>query len=249
VQSPTTQTYGENWDRFYRSITSGGGGTPLWEVPPEQSVELDFEIFGSEFQNGLPVVDLGCGLGTQAVFLATRFREVIGLDVSASAVELAHQKYQADNLHFAAIDERGAGFFRAFHARHGDCNVYLRGVIHQILDQDLPGFILNLRLLMGTKGKLFFMEVADDIHDYLESESPSFSRLPTLMKQALLSNLPPRGLNLDSICELFPERDFVVLSRGRSSLNTNIQIGTGQLLRIPAVFGLIGLKKALGEST
>jgi SAM-dependent methyltransferase len=247
MQGSTSETYSRNWDQFYRSVTSGGEGAPLWEVPAEQAVGLDCEIFEKEFQNGLPVIDLGCGLGTQTVFLSTRFPKVIGMDVSAKAVELASLRYQSENLGFVAIDERDPEFFGVFHEQNGDSNVYLRGVMHQILDNDLPGFIQNLKLLMGTRGKLFFMEVADDIIEHLESSSPSFSQLPGLMKRALLSNLPPRGLNFDSVRALFPENCFTMLALGRSSLNTNLLIGDGEPLRIPAVFGMMGSASTAGE--
>lgn len=240
MQSSTSGTYSENWDQFYRSVNGGGGKAPLWEVPPELAVELDYEFFGKEFQNGLPVIDLGCGLGTQAVFLSTKFREVVGVDVSSKAVESANLRYQSENLHFVTIDERDPDFFGDLHERYGDSNVYVRGVMHQILDKDMPGFIQNLRLLMGAEGKLFFMEVADNIIEYLDSTSPRFSQMPAAMKQALVSNLPPRGLNFDKVRELFPEKYFTLMNLGRSSLNTNLQIGNGQSLRIPAVFGLVG---------
>jgi SAM-dependent methyltransferase len=248
MQSSNSTTYSKNWDQFYRSANDGGGRTPLWEVPPAEAVELDYEIFGKDFQNGLPVIDLGCGLGTQAAFLHTRFQEVIGLDVSPKAVELANLQYQSENLRFVAIDEGDPDFFRLFHEQYGDSNIYLRGVMHQILDRDLPGFIQTLKLLMGTRGKLFFMEVADNIIDYLDSTSPRFSKMPAAMKKALLSNLPPRGLNFDIIRELFPEKHFTLLTLGKSYLNTNLLIGNDQPLEIPAVFALVS-SAATGEES
>jgi len=50
------------------------------------------------------VLDLGCGLGQGAYFLAEGFGDVIGVDLSAFAINFAKQTYQRSNLRFLQAD-------------------------------------------------------------------------------------------------------------------------------------------------
>jgi 2-polyprenyl-3-methyl-5-hydroxy-6-metoxy-1,4-benzoquinol methylase len=53
---------------------------------------------------GLRVLDFGCGSGYGAAYLADRAAEVIGIDISASAVGYARSSYQRPNLRFIEAD-------------------------------------------------------------------------------------------------------------------------------------------------
>jgi 2-polyprenyl-3-methyl-5-hydroxy-6-metoxy-1,4-benzoquinol methylase len=50
------------------------------------------------------VLDLGCGLGQTAFFLAGEVAEVIGVDLSTFAIQFAKKNYQRPNLHFVQAD-------------------------------------------------------------------------------------------------------------------------------------------------
>jgi SAM-dependent methyltransferase len=50
------------------------------------------------------VLDLGCGLGQTAFFLAGEVAEVIEVDLSTFAIQFAKKNYQRPNLHFVQAD-------------------------------------------------------------------------------------------------------------------------------------------------
>jgi SAM-dependent methyltransferase len=79
---------GVTWDDMYR-------GQPLWEIGRAQQAFVDLaergEIAGS-------VLDIGCGTGENALYLAARGHEVWGVDLSAVAIERGMVKAHARRL-------------------------------------------------------------------------------------------------------------------------------------------------------
>ena len=78
----------EHWDGRYRE-----GNLP-WDTgqPEERLIEVVREVELA----GRSVVDLGCGAGTNAIELARMGFNVVGVDISGEAVEMARQR--ADQL-------------------------------------------------------------------------------------------------------------------------------------------------------
>ena len=64
-------------------------GTPPWDIGRRQPA---FEKLADAGLIASPVLDAGCGTGENALFLAARGFEVVGLDAVASAVEAARAK-------------------------------------------------------------------------------------------------------------------------------------------------------------
>lgn len=66
---------------------------------------------------GKDVLDAGCGVGYGSAFLGESARSVVGIDVSAEAIDYARERYGADNVEFAVGDlqrlERGDAEFDA----------------------------------------------------------------------------------------------------------------------------------------
>jgi len=86
-----------SWDAFYR------GDRPPWEIDrPQPAVErlLDEGAFDSD------VLDAGCGTGENSLLLASRGRQVLGVDWAATAVERARAKAAERSLEveFAIAD-------------------------------------------------------------------------------------------------------------------------------------------------
>lgn len=234
----TRSAYGARWDQFYRNFDAHGETLPLWDVPPAAASALDYARFREYLNPELPLVDLGCGTGRQTAFLAEKYPLAIGLDVSARAIELATLQYGRSGLEFQLLGERLEDF-RQINHRLGDCNVYIRGVLHQIERSEFSYYREALILLMGTSGTLYFVEVADSIRAYLSGGSGSFSRLPGPIKRAFISNFPPQGLSLAGLPSTFPPHQFRVLAAGASELNTNIQFGADDPICIPAIYGVV----------
>lgn len=74
-----------------------------WDIGAPQPVVIEAEAAG-RFPGA--VVDVGCGLGENAIYLAGRGHEVTGIDVAASALEQAHQRAteQGVDVEFTVAD-------------------------------------------------------------------------------------------------------------------------------------------------
>lgn len=227
------------WEVFYKKNYLEGSRKALWDVSTALSVEKDFEKFDRYFFKDLPVLDIGCGTGEQALFLSRHYSKVIGVDISETAIQLASKNHTAENLHFQTLDFTDTFVCRDLWSRYGDMNLYMRGVLHQIHSAQQPLFIDNLSALMGKTGCLYFIEVADNIRDYFAAVSGGFRDLPKALQEVFVSNLPPNGLNAETLTKLFPPAGFTVLDSGNDFLNTNLTTSQGEVIQIPAVYGLV----------
>lgn len=83
----------ESFDKLYRgeSPLPGGPqpGTVPWDIGQAQPRLTELEALGAITGE---VLDIGCGLGDNAIFLASRGHSVTGLDGSPTAVELARAR-------------------------------------------------------------------------------------------------------------------------------------------------------------
>jgi SAM-dependent methyltransferase len=80
------QSFAAVWSDTYRI-----GDHHLWDQSAPSS-ELVGYILGARFPASARVLDLGCGTGADATFLATQDYEVHGLDFSADALRLASER-------------------------------------------------------------------------------------------------------------------------------------------------------------
>jgi len=84
-------------------------GTPRWDsnrTPPEVVAFVEKTWAVSKTAQTLPrALDLGCGTGTHAIFLAQHGFQVVGVDFSARAIAVARAKARRANL---ALDFRVA---------------------------------------------------------------------------------------------------------------------------------------------
>jgi SAM-dependent methyltransferase len=93
------------------------------------------------------VLEVGCGTGTNAIWLASRGSEVIGIDISARAVAQAEAKVRGESVHFLVRD-----FFDTSLVGEYDF-VFDRGVLH--LYDDVPArakFIARVAELLSPTG-------------------------------------------------------------------------------------------------
>jgi SAM-dependent methyltransferase len=95
VSMPTFNVHTVDWDELYNGDASYAPGSPGWNIG-----ELQPEIAALEYQ-GLfqsPILDSGCGVGVTTLILTEMGYTVVGLDVSASAIERARHAAQKLNL-------------------------------------------------------------------------------------------------------------------------------------------------------
>src|SRR4051812_47643098 len=123
--------YAKIWDNYWHDASSTLEQV-FWDSPPEQAVRDELRRFGALLAAPLPMIDVGCGHGTQTRELARHFPRVLGVDVSPAGVEIARQTNSSENLEYDVLDVLDAEAARALHERLGDANLYVRTVLHQL---------------------------------------------------------------------------------------------------------------------
>ena len=88
----------KGWDRAYRD----GDHIGLWDCP-WPSPELVGTVLGLGPAVGVAALDVGCGAGTEAVYLASLGLETIGVDISPTALAIAAERAAAARV---AVDLR-----------------------------------------------------------------------------------------------------------------------------------------------
>lgn len=235
--------YAKNWDKYYRRTYHFLQNKSLWEVNPSEAVAVDQKHFGTYLTTDLPIIDIGCGTGEQAVFLRQHYPKVLGVDVAKEAIKIAQERYQTVDVTFDTLDISDVSKAREIAAELGPSNIYIRGVLHQTLEEDREDILTVLQLLMGAKGRLYLIEVADNIRQHLQEQVPSFTQLPDSMRRALVSNLPPKGLSEEHLTDWFPSDQFQLLKAGSGFLATNLELPDGDMLQVPAIFAVVQINR------
>lgn len=129
-----------------------------YEDPPEELVRL----LETGVVTPCRAVDIGCGRGANAAFLAARGFDVTGLDFSPRAVTQAGAVYAGHNCRFETLDltrpipPRMAGF--------GFALDWL--TLHHILPRDRPRFVANVAAMLDPGGVYFSVSFHEDHSDF-----------------------------------------------------------------------------------
>lgn len=137
-----------NFNSFYE-------GAPPWDIgrPQKEFVKLEEagEIVGS-------VLDVGCGTGENALFLASQEHTVWGIDFSPIAIKNAQskavqRKLNVNFLLWGALDLHNLG--KAFDT------VIDSGFFHVLSDTERPIFVANLASVLYPGGTYFMLCFSD----------------------------------------------------------------------------------------
>jgi SAM-dependent methyltransferase len=133
-------------DDFYEN-------TPLEEIPwnVETPPELLVELVDSGKVQPCKAIDLGCGAGNYAIYLAGRGFEVTGVDFSPTAIRIAKENAERKNAKcnfFVAdvVDELGE-------VNQTWDFAYGWGLLHHIFPQRRRKYIENVSRILNPKGK------------------------------------------------------------------------------------------------
>lgn len=132
---------------FFSSVYEG---TPPWDIghPQREFVQLEEagEITGA-------VLDVGCGTGENALYLAARGHEVWGVDFTPRAIERARDKAAQRHLSVTFL-VKDALQLNAL-GRHFD-TVIDSGLFHTLSDEERPLFANSLARVL-RRGGVYFM--------------------------------------------------------------------------------------------
>jgi SAM-dependent methyltransferase len=237
----STNQYQKAWESFWGTLT-GKPEEVLWNVPHELAVAPDFDRFKDLIAaNHLPLVDVGCGDGTQTRFFASHVARTIGVDVSAKAIEIGRSTINSPNLEYQVLDILNKEDCQAFHAKTGDVNIYMRGVLMQFLPADRPRAVENLINLIGEKGYLYLNEYVPQMKTYYAAIIEE-QGMPAGFARVLKHGITAGGISQEEIEAFFPANKFERVRQGTHVINTIIPLKDGSFARAPAFYLIIRIR-------
>ncbi|WP_405387342.1 methyltransferase domain-containing protein [Streptomyces sp. NBC_01102] len=225
--------YREAWEDFW-AATSDAPGEAIWDADPSLAAQPHSELLLPYADASLPVVDVGCGNGTQTRFLATRFARAIGVDLSHAAVALARRADTEGVAEFARLDLVDGEAVRALHERTGDTNVYMRAVIHQSEPEARPAVAAAVAELVGEKGRAFVAELTPAAKDVIRRAAESPEGPPPKLRRVLDHRLKPASATEEEVPELLRAAGLTVLVCGDTALAQTEYLPDGTRIALPA---------------
>ena len=132
-----------NWESLYES-----GEFKHWEaIYP--SPELAALVAAGLIKKGARILDVGCGGGLDAIFLAKIGFRVIGVDLSKKALKVAERRARKANVE---VDWRLGNVFELPVEDESVNFVTDRGLFHVIEDADRPKYASELFRVLKLKG-------------------------------------------------------------------------------------------------
>ncbi len=235
----TETHYAKIWDSYWHD-TSGTLDQVFWDSPPEQAVRDELRRFGAHFGAGLPMIDVGCGHGTQTRELALHFPRVLGVDVSPAGLEIARQTHGAHNLEYEVLDVLDAAAARALHERLGDANLYVRTVLHQLGADERGQAVASLSELLGSCGRAMVCELSPAAEAYFAYLFAEFGGPPPGLGQVLRHGIRPAALRAGDLVDAFAALGLVPLAQGKGAVRTTVTLPGGYPAMVPMdiiVFG------------
>ena len=235
----TPAPYASNWDNYWQHASTELDQV-FWDSPPERAVASELQRFGDHLPRDLPVVDIGCGHGTQTRELRRHFARVIGVDVSAVSLDLARAADPATDITYEQLDLLDPGAAFALHQRTGDVNLYVRTVLHQLDPEQRPQAVSSLATLLGARGRALVCELAPAADAYFEYLFAEFAGPPPGLGRVLAHGIRPAALGAGDLARAFAAAGLVPLAQGRGAIHTTLTLPGGYPALVPTdlfVFG------------
>ncbi|MCX5144073.1 MULTISPECIES: class I SAM-dependent methyltransferase [unclassified Streptomyces] len=228
-----SQGYREAWEGFW-STTSDTPGEAIWDADPSLSAVPHSERLLPYADASLPVVDLGCGNGTQTRYLATRFPRAIGVDLSHAAIGHARRADPDGVAEFAQLDLVDGAAVRALHERTGDVNVYMRAVIHQSEPEARPAVAAAVATLIGQRGRAFVAELTPSSKTVLQQAAQGPDGPPAKLRRVFEHGLKPAGATDEEVPDLLRAAGLATLDSGDTVLPQTEYLPDGTRIDLPA---------------
>ncbi|MGP3982264.1 class I SAM-dependent methyltransferase [Streptomyces sp. KR80] len=234
-----SQRYREAWESYWRD-TSDAPGEAIWDSDPSVTAIPHMEWFAPHADPSLPIVDLGCGNGTQTRYLATRFPRAIGVDLSSAAIEHARRADSESVAEFRQLNLTDVDDVRELHEQLGDTNVYMRAVIHQSEPQDRPGVAAAVAGMVGTAGRAFVAELTSASKAVLQRAVQSPDGPPPKLARVFKHGLKPAEADDAEVPRLLRQAGLEVLAQGDTALAQTEYLEDGTRIELPARWFVLG---------
>ncbi|MEU6926915.1 class I SAM-dependent methyltransferase [Streptomyces sp. NPDC046631] len=234
-----SRRYREAWEGYW-SATSGTPGEAIWDSDPSLTSVPHTELLLPHSDTSLPVVDLGCGNGTQTRYLATRFSRAIGVDLSHAAIAHARHADPEGVAEFAQLDLVDAEAVAALHERTGDTNVYMRAVIHQSEPEARAAVAAAVAVLVGERGRAFVVEPTPASKDVLQQVAQGPDGPPEKLRRVLAHGLKPASASEEEVRRLLQEAGLTTLADGATALAQTEYLPDGTRVALPARWFVLG---------
>lgn len=233
----SSNRYLTSWEGFWGSL-SGAPGEVFWDADPAYAAQQDLALFREHFDPRLPVIDLGCGNGTQTRFLANHFARVIGTEIAPAAVELAGKTNGAMNISYRLLDVLRPDEAQRLHDEIGDANLYMRAVLHQLSPEDQQVAVQSIGRLLGKKGTLYLIELSSAAEPFFAQLIQQYGPPPGLAR-VFQHQITPGMLHENNLRSLFPSDRFTLLGTGSSHIRTVHTLPTGEVVKVPAFHAIL----------
>jgi cyclopropane fatty-acyl-phospholipid synthase-like methyltransferase len=129
-------------------------GVPNWEIGRPQR---EFVTLGETGEIRGDVLDVGCGTGENALFLAGRGHKVWGVDSVPRAIELAREKIREGDLSitFLVQDALDMNLSRTFDT------IIDSGLFHALSDPDRLRFVRSLTAVLRPGGTYLMLALSE----------------------------------------------------------------------------------------
>ncbi|MEU6064391.1 class I SAM-dependent methyltransferase [Streptomyces sp. NPDC047082] len=235
-----TSRYREAWEGFWREAPDEQGAV-FWDAEPALSAGIHLALFEPHLTDpGLPLLDLGCGNGTQTRFLADRFPHVVGADIAAAALDHARHADRAGQASYRLLNAAEKSETETLHAELGDANVYMRGVLHQCEPDDRQPLVDGIAALVGERGRALLVELAEAARPVLLGLAQSPSGPPPKLAPIFRHGIAPGEVADDAVPEYLRSAGLTVLASGELPLTTAEFRPDGTRIELPSKWLVAG---------
>ncbi|WP_405959956.1 class I SAM-dependent methyltransferase [Streptomyces sp. NBC_00024] len=235
-----TSRYREAWEGFWREAPDEPGAV-FWDAGPERTAAVHLALFEPYLTDpALPLVDLGCGNGTQTRFLADRFPRVIGADLSAAALDRARRADPAGRAAYRLLDAADKADAETLHTDLGDANVYVRGVLHQCEPDDRQRLVDTVATLLGERGRACLVELAEAAKPVLMGLAQSPTGPPAKLAPVFRHGIAPGEVSDTAIPQYLGASGLTLVADGELPLVTTEYAADGTRIELPSRWYVAG---------
>ncbi|QFR01265.1 class I SAM-dependent methyltransferase [Streptomyces phaeolivaceus] len=235
-----TSRYRESWEGFWREAPDEPGAV-FWDAGPERTAAVHLALFEPYLTApDLPLVDLGCGNGTQTRFLADRFRRVIGADLSTAALDRARRADPDGRAGYRPLDAADKADAETLHADLGDANVYVRGVLHQCEPDDRQRLVDTVATLVGERGRACLVELSEAAKPVLMGLAAGPGGPPAKLAPIFRHGIAPGEVSDAAIPRYLGVSGLGLVAEGELPLITTEHTADGTRIELPSRWYVVG---------